>query len=60
MPSCPVCGGALLVCEDHPNEPWPHDACAEAGLRCVFNPEGAVEWQKVFVECTPEPSLKAN
>ena len=48
--TCPVCLGARWVCEDHPDKPWEHDDCGGAGLPCVRNPEGAVDFVEVFAE----------
>jgi hypothetical protein len=30
---CPKCAGGL-ICEAHPNLPWPHDGCAGPGMPC--------------------------
>jgi hypothetical protein len=29
------------ICEQHPDNPWPHDACGGPGMRCQ-NPECVV------------------
>jgi hypothetical protein len=44
-PDCPVCRGALWVCEDHPENPWAGAlyleaacACGAPGVPCLCNP----------------------
>lgn len=33
-PSCVVCGGAGLVCENHPDKAWPDECECGAGEPC--------------------------
>lgn len=33
-PSCIVCGGAGLVCENHPDKAWPDECACGAGEPC--------------------------
>lgn len=47
---CPICKGTGWVCEEHPDKPWEHDGCGGAGGRCVCNPEGVVDWARVYAE----------
>lgn len=58
MEPCPTCRGARWVCEDHPAEPWPHEGCGGAGVPCVCNPEGAVEWRAILAEVPPDAPLQ--
>jgi hypothetical protein len=53
LTDCPVCGGCLWVCEDHPDEPWEHDGCGGAGAACVCNPQREVAWGQVYAEVPP-------
>ena len=31
---CPVCLGERWLCQDHPDNTWPHDDCAAPGRPC--------------------------
>jgi hypothetical protein len=43
--TCPTrCQGERWICEEHPDQPWPHDDCAGPGEPCPLcndpnNPE---------------------
>lgn len=44
QPSCPRCGRERWICEEHPEQPWPHDNCAGPGIPCpLCNPAGPDE-----------------
>lgn len=58
-PGCPRCEGSPepgWVCEEHTDKPWGHDGCGGAGVPCVCNPLGAMQWVEVFPDT--EPDLK--
>jgi hypothetical protein len=39
--ACRRCTGARWICEQHPDRPWPHDACAGPGEPCPRCNRGA-------------------
>jgi hypothetical protein len=56
--TCPICEGSAApgwLCEEHPDQPWEHDGCGAAGMKCVCNPFGAVQWKTVLAEVPRGP-----
>ncbi|MFL6664771.1 MAG: hypothetical protein ACJ8G7_21555 [Rhizobacter sp.] len=56
---CPLCRDSAepgWLCEDHPGQPWQHAGCGGAGMRCVCNPAGTVQWAQTYAEVPRDPS----
>ena len=42
------------VCAKHSAKPWEHDGCEAEGAPCGCNPEGRVDFVKVFASDVPD------